>query len=246
MTAAVGMRKLIDPLRSLLASLSRASPEPVKRLLNRVANPFSSPRKLREYYIEGPFSSTGFLAGKERSMLLVDLVREQVGAEASILEVGCNVGRNLNYLFESGFHHLEGIEINERVVRQLRSSYPEMAQEATIHNAALEDVIGDFSDAQFDVVFTMTVLMHIHPDSEWIFPEIARIAKDRLITIENEGSLSWNHFPRDYRKVFEPFGWKELEVKHCEDIEGLGEGFYARVFARDDPIHDRSSPGSLG
>lgn len=233
MTKGERRRTAIKPVRDLLESLARASPEPMRRLLNRLANPFSSPRKLRRYYVVGPGPPTDFLRGRERSLLLVDLVKAHADPGARILEIGCNVGRNLNYLFEAGFRRLEGIEINEGAVDQLRSSYPDMAKEARIHNAAVEDVIRDFSDGEFDLVFTMTVLMHIHPDSEWIFPQIARITTDRLITIENEEGLSWNHFPRDYGKAFESLGMRELEAVRCTGIEGLGSDTMARVFGKE-------------
>lgn len=213
----------------------------MRRLLNRLANPFSSLPKLRQYYVDGPFSPTDFLRGKERSLLLVDLVKAHATPEARILEIGCNVGRNLDYLYTAGFHKLEGIEINEDAVHKLRVSYPDMAQEARIYNGAVEDVIGDFADEQFDVVFTMTVLMHIHPDSEWIFPQIARITKKRLITIENEEALSWNHFPRDYGKIFESLGLRELEAVRCTGIEGLGSDNLARVFERKRPPEETTT-----
>ena len=37
---------------------------------------------------------------------------------ASILELGCNVGRNLNYLFTKGFRSLSDIEINKRAIEK--------------------------------------------------------------------------------------------------------------------------------
>ena len=235
MTKGDWLRRAITPARDLLESIASASPEPVRRLLNRLANPFSSLRELRQYYVTGPGSPTDFLRGRERSLFLVELVQRHAEADARILEIGCNVGRNLNYLFSSGFPRVEGIEINAKAVRQLRSSYPEMAREARIYNEPVEDVLGDFSDGEFDLVFTMTVLMHLHPDIEWIFPQIVRITKGHLVTIENEVALSWNHFPRNYKKVFESLGMRELEAVGCEDIEGLGSGTVARVFARTRP-----------
>jgi len=41
-----------------------------------------------------------------------------------ILEIGCNVGRNLNHLYENGFKQLTGIEISENAINALKRMYP--------------------------------------------------------------------------------------------------------------------------
>ena len=46
--------------------------------------------------------------GEERSQFLVDLIKGYVEPNAKILEIGCNVGRNLNYLFNAGYTKLGG------------------------------------------------------------------------------------------------------------------------------------------
>ncbi len=176
----------------------------------------SKPRDSLLHYWRSPWNGSNlpqeYLEGKTRSLFLVEIIKRYAETNAKILEVGCGVGRNLNYLFLAGFKELSGIEISENAVQLLKQSYPEMAVHIKIYNMPVEEVIRHFKDDEFDVVFTMAVLEHIHPDSEWIFPEIARITKDYLITIEDERSLSWRHFPRCYKRIFEPLGMKQTEV----------------------------------
>ena len=163
------------------------------------------------------------------------IIKKRAKPNAKILEIGCNVGRTLNYLFLAGFRDLSGIEINEEAVQLLKQSFPEMAGHAAIHNAPVEKSIGQFGNGEFDIVFTMAVLEHIHRDSTWIFPEIVRIAKDYLVTVEDERSRGWRHFPRNYARVFESLGMKQIEEIRCNEIDGLnysGSQFYARVFAK--------------
>ncbi len=88
----------------------------------------------------------------------------------------------------------------------MRQHFPDMARHAEIHNSPIEEVVLKFSDDEFGLIYTMTVLQHIHPRSEWIFSELARITKEYLITIENEKVESWRHFPRNYRLIFESLG----------------------------------------
>ena len=60
-----------------------------------------------------------------------------------------------------------------------------MAEHVTLFNSPLEDVIAEVGDDAYDAVFTMAVLMHILPESEWVFAEMVRITKKHLIVIEH-------------------------------------------------------------
>lgn len=197
----------------------------------------STPRKTREElhaYWKHPWDGVnlpqGYLGGEGKSKFLVDLVKKYAETQSSILEIGCNVGRNLNYLFLAGFEHLAGIEISEEAASLLKQSYPEMARQAKIINEPAEEALRKLEDNAFDITFTMAVLEHIHRKSEFIFPEMVRITKRFLITIEDELTISWRHFPRNYRKVFESLGLKEVYESNVE--LGLGKSLYARLFKK--------------
>ncbi len=168
-------------------------------------------------------------AREDRSIFLTHLIARYLDTEARILEIGCNAGRNLNHLFSSGFRNLKGIEINPKAVELMGDLYPEMARDAKIYNSPVEDVIRTIPDNRYDCVFTMAVLMYIHWDSDWIFPEIARITKDILVTIEREEASYDNGFARNYRDVFERLGMTQLEEINCEVVESFGGVFKARI-----------------
>jgi len=140
------------------------------------------------------------------------VLEKYASRDARILEPGCNVGRNLNYLFKCGFTNLEGIELSKDALELLKKSYPEMARHITIHDRSIEEIITSFKDNAFDIVYTMAVLQHIHPASEWVFSEIVRITNSFLITMEGEDYVSWRHFPRNYKKIFESLGMKQVEA----------------------------------
>lgn len=168
-----------------------------------------------------------------RSEFLLGLLEPWKGKDIKILEVGCNAGRNLKHLFDHGFRNLEAIEISEKAVAFFRDKFPETASNTRIHNCPVEDIIKTFPDNSFEIVFTMAVLEHIHTDSEWIFKELVRITAGTLITIEDEKGVSWRHFPRNYKAIFEPLGLTQVQQFQCEDaLHGLGNQFFARVFSR--------------
>lgn len=126
--------------------------------------------------------------GPDESSEAVRAVLERfVGRDAAVLELGCSSGRHLSHLADHGFENLAGIEVNPDAMEVMEDTYPELAARGTFYLDAIEDVVGDFEDDQFDAVFSVETLQHLHPDVEWVFAELARITDDVLVTVENEG-----------------------------------------------------------
>lgn len=152
---------------------------------------------------------------------------------SSTLEVGCNVGRNLEYLRGQGYPNLTGVELNPAAVALLEKHHPRLADEARIVTSPAEDVLPTFKDREFDAVFTMAVLMHIVPESEHVFDHIARVTGRVLVVIENEETDSRDVtriFSRNYRDVFEGLGFRQ--VRETRENTGLPAVYGARVFER--------------
>ena len=63
---------------------------------------------------DGKNNPEDYLNGNEKTQFLVDIVKKYIDTEKSILEIGCNVGRNLNGLYENNYCNLTGIEINKK------------------------------------------------------------------------------------------------------------------------------------
>ncbi len=84
-----------------------------------------------------------FLSGLDRSV--------------RILEVGCNVGSQLNILQNMGFENLYGIELQPYAV--------EMSKIVTKHINIIQGDAFDipYKDGYFDLVYTSGVLIHINP-----------------------------------------------------------------------------------
>jgi len=171
--------------------------------------------------------------GITRSNLLVRLVQDKTDlkTDSSIFELGCNIGRNLWALQKNGYVNLHGVEINQEAVKKMSHFYPNLSEKARIVINSIEDWI-ETSEAEFDLVFTMAVLEHIHNDSEWIFPEISKITKNYLITIEDEKTLSSRHFPRNYQNIFEKLGMKQIFQDDCKEMLNWKGKFFARVFQK--------------
>ena len=195
------------------------------KTLDETYNYWHNPDEHNYYTIYLPSEVTN-----KRSRLLLDIFSRYINKDYSILELGCNVGRNQNYLYENGYSKLGGIEINSDAYKHIYTTFPEMAKYSKFYHSTIEDIIKTFDDKQFDVVYAMAVLEHIHIDSEWILEEIKRITSKYIVLIEDETGTSSRHFPRDYKKIFTKLGCTQIYEKQCSEENGFNEHFIARVF----------------
>ncbi|MBI3529698.1 MAG: methyltransferase domain-containing protein [Betaproteobacteria bacterium] len=125
----------------------------------------------------------------------------------SVLEVGCNIGRNLVAL--QGFvEELHAVEPNSEAVRTARAN--PVLKGVNIEEGSGFDLA--FPDSSVDLVFTSGVLIHVAPeDLEKVTSEIVRVARHYVLCIEyfshqpvqvpyhgREGYL----FKRDFGRVY--------------------------------------------
>ncbi|WP_459194267.1 class I SAM-dependent methyltransferase [Halosimplex sp. J119] len=181
----------------------------------------------------------------ETSESVRELLDRHVPRDASVLELGCSSGRHLAHLLDAGFDDLTGIELNDDAFEVMAEQYPDLWEAGDFYAEAIEDVVGDFADDQFDVVYSVQTLQHIHPDAEWVFEEIARVTDELLVTveieedaedaerIENEDDPDVNYvrdeFPlyyRDWEAVFTELGFEQVDRR--DGKRDVLRGFRAR------------------
>ncbi len=169
-----------------------------------------------------------------RSAALLELISD-LPKDARILEVGCNVGRNLAYLYDNGYQRVEGVEISPHAVALLRSTYPQLA-DSPIHLGPAEDVLPKLPSGAYDLVFTMAVLEHIHPDSSSVFDEMVRLGHS-ILAIETIGGSSHRQFPHDVPRIFQSRGLRLESSRPMTDFPSTAgdkslAGFIASRFGR--------------
>ena len=204
----------------------------IKRLINRLRYlkyKFFFKRKhyeeLIEYFttppkgnIEGFNISPDRYANKElnvRSEYVYKFIKDYIHHETKILELGCGVGRNLSFLRKKGLNNLFGIDINQEAIASSTEIYSNLVHlKNNFLCSSLEQGLQNYKDNDFNLVFSFSTLMHIHPKvEEKVFNQISRITKDYLLTIEMEDSLSHvAHFPRNYKKELEFRNFIQREV----------------------------------
>lgn len=167
---------------------------------------------------------------------LNDFWSPEVTPDDSVLEIGCNAGPNLEGLRQLGFSDLAGVEISATAVSEMRRVFPDLAGLATIHQGRAEEVLPALPASSRDVVFTMAVLIHVHPSSHAVMAEMVRVAQKYVCVVEAEDVTTNYVFARNYRRVFERLGC--TEVKTAPILSGSFPsaisgyvGYRARLFA---------------
>ena len=160
----------------------------------------------------------------ESSERLADVLEDHIHSSSAVLELGCSSGRHLKYLHDRGYEDLAGIEINEEAIDVMQETYPDVAEAGTVFADSIESVVSSMDDREYDAVFSVQTLQHIHEDSEWVFDEIRRITDRVLVTVEIEGDRGGDDVSvrsvgdvpltyRNWKHVFEGEGLEQVRVE---------------------------------
>jgi Methyltransferase domain len=164
-------------------------------------------------------------AATARAEYLVALIGRYATKQSRILEVGCREGDNLASLWHAGFTNLEGLESNAGKVVTLKERYPDLDGVVGVAVGPIGELTSGIEDESFDLVFTVGFLFDRTGDYGWLFPELARLTRRYLISIEKESAGS-------FKDVYEGLGLKEIEAADLEAKEELESVFFARVFEK--------------
>jgi SAM-dependent methyltransferase len=166
----------------------------------------SQERPLGHYYTSAPKWSS-------RSQTIINRLSPLITKEDSFLEIGCNIGRNLNHLWQAGYQNVRGIEISEHAVKRLRVEYPCLAM-IPVDVGPAELFIQKYDSRSIDVVFSMSALEHLHPDKRFLFREVARVARKYVLAIEpRDGKRSHMQYPWDMKSEFTATGLIYIDAK---------------------------------
>jgi SAM-dependent methyltransferase len=159
---------------------------------------------------DGADNSPNEYAGKLASIVdtLDRFWRPEIDGRSSVFEVGTNAGANLHRLQELGYTDLAGLEISAEAVAFMGRAFPDL-NTGRVRVGPAEAVLPDLPERSVDVLFSMAVLMHVHPSSSRVFDEMARVGR-YVCTVEAEEAFATYVFPRNYRRVFEARGLRQL------------------------------------
>jgi SAM-dependent methyltransferase len=136
---------------------------------------------------------------------------------ANILEIGCNAGRNLDYLYGKGYINLTGIEIGMKAEYQMEQSFPAAYATTKFITGNAINVLPQLCSSYYDLVFTHATLINIPYCYNSIFKDIVRVSRGYILTMENEGC--YRAYPRNFGKMFRKAGCRQImyKVYRCQN-----------------------------
>jgi SAM-dependent methyltransferase len=167
---------------------------------------------------------------------------------SSVLEPGCNCGRNLYYILDR-YPNVEahGFDVNEQAIAFAKEHVPGASFEIrSVHEMA------DIPDDRYDIIFTMSLLDHV-PEVESVCREFLRIARKAVVLVEvdtgTEGKCIEHLkqqgvdnycYSRNYARLFESLGAKVLRYQPV--VEHFPETFMGPYYW----LLEAAPPGSKG
>lgn len=160
----------------------------------------------REYWEKYPTAAFGELEPASIA-LMEEVMTLAPDRDTSILDMGCNAGRHLDFLFRQGYRSLRGVDFSSAAIRDMEQRYPEMFRASKITVASFQDYLTNNPEA-VDLVYTRGATFElVHPR----FPLVKRvcaIARKHVVMVISEAGHA---FPRFW--VYE-FAREGFELRH--------------------------------
>lgn len=142
---------------------------------------------------------------------------EQISKDTRILEIGCNIGNQLNILEKDGFNNLWGLEINKKALSIAREN-----KGITFVEGSVFDI--PFKNNFFEVVFTSGVLIHIAPqDLSSAMDEIYRVSNKYIWGFEYYSEMQESITYRGHDNKLWKNNFKKLYLDKFSNLKIINE-----------------------
>jgi SAM-dependent methyltransferase len=198
---------------------------PNKEVLEYWEKPDDVLNKAEDYAKEAEFG---------KSVYLQNIIQKYCDNIDSALEIGCNVGRNLYFLNSNLNIAVSGIEISKHALSLLPKYYPTL-QKIKVWQGNVVEIIPSIPDNYADVVFSMAVLMHLHPTTpDFFWEHVVRIANKYIITIENEHGATERNWKRNYQELLEKHGVRQIHTEKLTNDDSMPDlkNYTTRIFKK--------------
>ena len=121
-----------------------------------------------------------------------------------ILDLGCNCGRHLDYLYRRGFHNLHGIDVMNSALRKSAEWFPDTVATCDLKHDTFQHFLLIQSNRSFDIVYSHGATIElVHPSFD-IVRHICRISRNYVVLLISEHSMG---YPRFWQYLFRRNGF---------------------------------------
>lgn len=113
--------------------------------------------------------------------------------DAAILDMGCNVGRHLDFLYRQGYRNLRGVDWSSAAIRDMAARYPDMHAHSKLVNASFEDFLRA-NPEPVDLVYTRGATFELVHPSFPLVKHVCSIAKRYVVLVISEAAHAYPRF----------------------------------------------------
>ena len=148
-------------------------------------------------------------------VMLYELLSVSRGKDTSFLDLGCNQGRHLNYLYEKGYRNLTGVDFSSLAIEKMQKQFPEMYQASKIINTSFQEYLTN-DPAEVDIVYSRGATLEIVHPSFPIIKKICQMAKHYVVIVINEAGHA---YPRFWEYEFARCGFELTHMRRPASME---------------------------
>ena len=128
-----------------------------------------------------------------RKALLAEVMALAPCRDAPILDMGCNVGRHLNFLFEQGYRNLRGVDFSSAAINDMSRRYPDMHAVSRITVASFQDFLAS-SPEPVDLIYTRGATFELVHPSFPLIKHVCQVARHYVVMVIRETGHMYPRF----------------------------------------------------
>lgn len=132
-------------------------------------------------------------------VLMEEVINRTPKKDSKILDLGCNVGRHMNYLNDLGYSKLYGVDVQHEAIKLMASAFSDCFFNSNIQQDTFEKYLPKINSDFFHTVFTHGATIELVPPTFPICKEICRVTSDAIVLLISEGG---HYYPRRWEKEF--------------------------------------------
>ena len=157
--------------------------------------------------------------------LLIRLMQTS-DASASVLDMGCNSGANLNFLHQAGYRKLSGVDASGAALEYFKTTFPDTFKAAQVEHDLFQSYLRRSPSAMVDIIHSNGATLELVHPSFPIVSEMCRVARHAVyVDIQERGHA----YPRDYLAQFKKNGF---QLVYCDRPSDLVNGSSILHFER--------------
>lgn len=153
--------------------------------------------------------------------LMDEVISRASGYNDSFLDLGCNVGRYLNYLAAKGYNRLFGVDVSKSALEAMTSVFPLAFKNSNVKIQTMQEYLLDAKDDNFDIVYTHGATVELIPATFPLIKEVSRVCKKYVVFLISENG---HLVPRFWEYEFKKHGLRMVKLhRYSLERDTLGD-----------------------